>query len=74
MSDDEHAALRSGFLVLVRRFAVRLREEGATEACAVNRLRAELDDSLMPFSVRHHCDTLVEEAEQTVAGVFARDS
>jgi hypothetical protein len=71
VSDGERDALRSGFLLLVRRYVVHLREEGETESAAVDRLREELDDSLMPCSVRHHCTTLVEQAERSVTEVFA---
>ena len=72
VSNAECEALRSGFLWLVRRYVTQLREEGETEARAIDQLRAELDDTLMPFSVRHHCDALVEQAERSVSEVFAR--
>ena len=71
ISDTERDALRSGFLALVRRYVVHLREEGAPPGCVANRLREELDDSVMPCSVRHHCATLLEDAERCVPEVFA---
>ena len=71
VSDTERDALRSGFLALVRRYVVHLREEGAQQTCVTSRLRQELDDSLMPFSVRHHCAMLLEDAERCVPDVFA---
>lgn len=71
VSDSERDALRSGFLDLVKRFAVQLREEGEIQARATVRMREELDDALMPFSVRHHCTTLLSEADARVAEVFA---
>ena len=67
----ERDALRAGFLGLVRRYVVQLHDEGETRARAAARLREELDDSLMPFSVRHHCMLLIAEAERTVGDVFA---
>lgn len=70
VSDSERDALRSGFLDLVKRFAVQLREEGEIQARATVRMREELDDALMPFSVRHHCTTLLSEADARVAEVF----
>ena len=74
MSDAEHDALRAGFLGLVRRYVMDLLEEGATEACVANRLREALDDSLMPFSVRHHGSVLLEEIERCTRQVFAAAS
>jgi hypothetical protein len=71
VSDTERDALRSGFLALVRRYVVHLRDEGEQQGCVANRLREELDDSLMPFNVRHHCATLLEDAERCVHEVFA---
>ena len=70
VSDAERDALRTGFLALVRRYAVQLRDDGETQPRASTRLREELDDSLMPFSVRHHCETLMKEADGYVAEVF----
>jgi hypothetical protein len=71
VSDAERDALRSGFLGLARRYVVQLRDEGETPCRVAVRLREELDDALMPFSVRHHCGTLVDEAEQCIAEVFS---
>ena len=71
VSDTERDALRSGFLALVRRYVVHLRDEGEQQGRVANRLREELDDSLMPFNVRHHCSTLFEDAERCVHEVFA---
>ena len=71
VSDAEHDALRAGFLNLVRRYVVQLREEGKTEACVANHLREALDDSLMPCSVRHHGSVMLEEAERCVLQEFA---
>ena len=71
VEDVDRDALRSGFLGLVRRYVVQLREEGETEANAVAHLHEELDDSLMPFSVRHHCEMLIAQAERSVAEVLA---
>lgn len=71
VEDVECDALRSGFLGLVRRYAVHLHEEGATEASAVARLHEALDDSLMPFSVRHHCKMMIDQAARSVTAVFA---
>jgi hypothetical protein len=71
VSSVERDALRSGFLVLVRRYVVHLREEGAPEARVTDRLREELDDSLMPCNVRHHCAAHFEAAEHCVAHVYA---
>lgn len=70
VSDAERDALRTGFLALVRRYAVQLRDDGERQPRASARLREELDDSLMPFSVRHHCDALMKEADSYVAEVF----
>ena len=70
VSDVERESLHAGFLALVRRYALQLREEGEQPARAAARLRDELDDSLMPFSVRHHCSTLIDEAEKSVREVF----
>jgi hypothetical protein len=70
VSDAERDALRAGFLALVRRYAVQLHDDGETQPRAFARLREELDDSLMPFSVRHHCETLMKEAEGCVADYF----
>jgi hypothetical protein len=71
VSDVDRDALHAGFLGLVRRYVVQLRDEGETQARVANRLREDLDDSLMPFSVGHHCAALIDEAEQCVADVFA---
>ena len=71
VSDIERESLRAGFLALVRRYVLQLREEGEQPARVAARLRDELDDSLMPFSVRHHCSALIEEAEKSVGEVFA---
>jgi hypothetical protein len=64
-------ALRSGFLVLVRRYVVHLRDEGAPEARASDHLREALDDSLMPCNVRHHSAMHFEAAERCVAEVYS---
>jgi len=71
VSDAERDALRSGFLDLVRRYVVHLRDEGEAEARVGDRLREALDDSLMPCSVRHHCATILMDAERCVAEFFA---
>jgi hypothetical protein len=70
VSDVECDALRSGFLILVRRYAVHLRDAGEPEARATDRLREELDDSLMPCNIRHHCAAHFEAAERSVADVY----
>jgi len=66
VEDVECDALRSGFLGLVRRYVVHLHDKGETKASAVAHLHEELDDSLMPFSVRHHCEMLIAQAERSV--------
>ena len=71
MPDAERDALHAGFLALVRRYVMHLREEGESEACVAHRLRGALDDSLMPFAVRHHGSVMLEEAERCVVQVFA---
>jgi hypothetical protein len=71
VSDTERDTLHVGFLALVRRYVVHLRDDGNEPACVANRLREELDDSLMPFNVRHHYATLFEDAERCVHEVFA---
>ena len=71
VSDTERDALHVGFLALVRRYVVHLRDDGHEPACVANRLREELDDSLMPFNVREHCATLLEDIERCVRDVFA---
>ena len=71
VSDAEREALRAGFLALVRRYVVQLRDDGEPQSRVAARVREELDDSLMPFSVRHHCSALIDEAERSVAEVFA---
>ena len=70
VSDVERESLHAGFLALVRRYVLQLREEGEQPTRAAARLRDELDDSLMPFSVRHHCSALIDEAETSVREVF----
>ena len=70
VSDAEHQALRAGFFGLVRRYVVQLRDEGEGPSRVAARLREALDDSLMPFSVRHHCSALIDEAERTIGEVF----
>ena len=74
VSDAERDALRAGFLGLVRRYAVQLRDEGETQPRAAARIREELDDSLMPFSVRHHCEMLLKEADGCVAEILTSTS
>jgi len=71
VSDAEREALRAGFLALVRRYVVQLHDDGEPQSRVAARVREELDDSLMPFSVRHHCSALIDEAERSVAEVFA---
>ncbi len=71
--DVECGALRSGFLILVRRYAVHLRDAAEPEARAIERLREELDDSLMPCNIRHHCAVHFEAAEQCVADVYSSE-
>jgi hypothetical protein len=71
ISDAERQALRAGFLALVRRYVVQLRDEGEDPSRVATRLREALDDSLMPFSVRHHCSALIDEAERTIGEVFS---
>jgi hypothetical protein len=71
ISDVDRGALHAGFLGLVRRYVVQLREEGETPARVADRLREDLDDSLVPLSVAHHCAALIDEAEQCIADVFA---
>jgi len=71
VSDAEREALRAGFLALVRRYVVQLRDDGEPQSRVATRVREELDDSLMPFSARHHCSALIDEAERSVAEVFA---
>jgi hypothetical protein len=70
-SDAERDALRAGWLVLVRRYAVHLRDAGESEARVADRLREELNDSLIPFNLRHSRAMLFEQAERCVAEVFA---
>jgi len=71
VTDAERDALRSGFLALVRRFVIHLHDEGEPEARVVGRLHEELDESLMPCSVHHHCAILLEDAEACVPEIFA---
>jgi len=66
-------ALRSGFLVLVRRYAVHLRDAGERKGRVTDRLREELDDSLMPCNVRHHGAMHFEAAERCVAEVYSSE-
>jgi hypothetical protein len=73
VSTAECDALRSGFLILVRRYVVHLRDEGAAETCATNRVSEALDDSLMPCNVRHHCAVHLEAAERCVADVYSSE-
>lgn len=70
VSDAERDALRSGFLALVRRYVVVLRDEGEPEASIMARLHEELDDSLMPCNVIHHCAKAVRDAERCVGEVL----
>jgi hypothetical protein len=71
VSSAERDALRSGFLVLVRRYIAHLRDGGNLEAHARDRLREALDDSLMPCNVRHHCAVHFEAAERCVADGYS---